>query len=154
MLVIGIGNPYRGDDAVGFLVAQRVRERAPDGVTVLQCPGEGVALMEAWKGADAVILVDAVHAGKAPGSVYRLDAHEGPIPANFFHYSTHAFSVAEAVELARALNQLPSRLVIYGIEGRDFEAGGELSHEVAKAAQRVVERVLKDIDSFQHGMPL
>ena len=110
--------------------------------------------MEAWKGADAVILVDAVHAGKAPGSVYRLDAHEGPIPANFFHYSTHAFSVAEAVELARALNQLPSRLVIYGIEGRDFEAGGELSHEVAKAAQRVVERVLKDIDSFQHGMPL
>jgi hydrogenase maturation protease len=148
MLVIGIGNPYRGDDAVGLVVAQRVRERALSGVTVLECLGEGTTLMEAWNGADAVIVVDAVKAHTAPGSIYRLDARQKPIPADFFHYSTHAFSVAEAIELARALDQLPRWLVVYGIEGRDFGAGGEMSSEVAGAAQEVAERILKDIDTF------
>jgi hydrogenase maturation protease len=144
MLVIGIGNSYRGDDAVGLVVARQVRERAPAGVTVLECLGEGTSLMKAWEGADAVILVDAAHGGAAPGTVYRMDAHEGPIPTEFFHYSTHAFSVAEAVELARALDQLPRRLVVYGIEGRDFAAGNEMSKEVSDAAQHVAECILQE----------
>jgi len=145
MLVIGIGNPYRGDDAVGLIVARQVRERGHGGVTVLECTGEGTSLMEAWKGAGAVILVDAAHGGAAPGMVYRFDAHEGPIPTQFFHYSTHAFSVAEAVELSRALDQLPRQLVVYGIEGGDFAAGVGLSNEVTDAAQKVAERILQDI---------
>ena len=59
-----------------------------------------------------------------------FDAGNSPIPSDFFNYSTHAFSVAEAVELARALNKLPTRLLIYGIEGVDFSAGIGLTEAV------------------------
>ena len=36
-VVIGVGNAYRGDDAVGLAVAERVRNAVPDDVVVLEC---------------------------------------------------------------------------------------------------------------------
>jgi hydrogenase maturation protease len=144
-LVIGLGNQYRRDDAVGLVVARRLKEAAPEHVGVLEESGEATALMESWKDADAVILIDALDSGARPGTLHRLDAHTQPIPTSFFHYSTHALGVAEAIELARALGGLPPRLIAYGVEGKTFEAGSGLSPEVEKAAQEVVERVLGDL---------
>lgn len=148
VLVFGLGNKFRGDDAVGRVVAQCLREAAWPDVAVREESGEGAALMEAWKDADAVILVDAVQSGAAPGTIHRLDATGTPVPSRFFHYSTHAFSVAEAVELGRALNQLPPRLILYGIEGRDFTAGEKLSPEVAAAVDELLARVRHEIQSI------
>jgi hydrogenase maturation protease len=149
-LIIGLGNQYRRDDAAGLVAARRLKEAAPAHVRVLEESGEGTALMESWQGADSVILIDALDSGAKPGTVRRLDAHREPIPTGFFHYSTHAFGVAEAIELARVLGQLPPRLIVYGIEGRTFEAGLGLSPEVEKAAQEVVERVLGDLCCDHH----
>jgi hydrogenase maturation protease len=145
ILVIGVGNAYRRDDAVGLLVAQRLRLQSSDRVNILEESGEGAALMEAWKGAEAVILVDAVQSGAKPGTIHRLDAHAEALPARFFHYSSHAFSVAEAVELARTLGQLPPRFIVYGVEGKSFTAGVGLTSEVKRAAQQVVTRVRRDL---------
>jgi hydrogenase maturation protease len=144
-LVIGVGNPMRGDDAVGRLLARRLRELALPDVAVHEESGEGTALIEAWRNAGAVILIDAAQSGAAPGTIRRIDASQTPVPSRFFHYSTHAFSVAEAVELARALHQLPPRIILYSIEGRDFNAGGELSPEVAASFDELLSRVRKEL---------
>jgi len=144
-LIIGVGNEHRRDDAVGLVVARRLKEAVPEHVRVLEESGDAAALMESWKDADTVILIDAVRSGTEPGTLHRLDAHTQPIPTRFFHCSTHAFGVAEAIELARALSQLPSRVIVYGIEGKTFEAGQGLSPEVEKATQEVVERALGDL---------
>lgn len=146
--VLGLGNEFRSDDGAGRVVARRLREATLPGVAVREESGEGAALMDAWKEADAVILVDAVQSGAAPGTIHRLDASRVPVPSRFFHYSTHAFSVAEAVELARALNQLPPRLIIYGVEGKDFAAGEKLSPEVAAAVDELLGRVRQEIQSI------
>jgi hydrogenase maturation protease len=144
-LIIGLGNQYRRDDAVGLIVARCLKERAPEHVRILEESGESVALMESWKGADAVILIDAVHSGAEPGTLHRVNAHRQPMPTGFSRCSTHAFSTAEAIELARALGRLPPRLVVYGVEGETFAPGLGLSSEVEKAVQEVVERVLADL---------
>lgn len=149
-LVIGLGNEFRGDDAAGRLAARKIDSAAINGVRVIEESGEGAALMDAWRGADSVILIDAVHSGAPPGTIHRLDAGAEPIPANFFHYSTHAFSVAEAVELARALQQLPSRLIAYGIEGKNFSSGEQLSSEVAAAVEEVAQRVKGELCTKCH----
>jgi hydrogenase maturation protease len=148
MLIIGLGNEYRHDDAVGLVAVRRLKGAAPEHVRVLEESGEGTALMESWKGADAVILIDALHSGAKAGTVRRLDAHRQPIPTGLFRYSTHAFGVAESVELARALGQLPPRLIVYGIEGTNFEAGLGLSPEVEKAVPKAVERVLGELHAL------
>ena len=145
ILIIGIGNPYRGDDAVGLRIAQDIKKKSPDHVNVIEQSGDGISLMDSWKDSDAVILIDAVHSGTQPGTIHRFDVHTQTIPTKFFHYSTHAFGVAEAIELARALKQLPKNLIVYGIEGKCFEAGIGLSLEVEKAVEKVMLRVKQEI---------
>jgi hydrogenase maturation protease len=151
ILVIGLGNDYRGDDAVGRALARRLQPIVGDDVRVMEESGEGASLIEAWKGADFVILIDAVYCGAAAGTIHRFDAGMGPIPSGFFCCSTHAFSVAEAVELARALNQLPSRLIVYGIEGKNFDARVGLSPEVEVAADEVLRSVKEELCTNSHS---
>lgn len=148
VLIIGVGNPSRGDDAAGLLVAERLGPRLPPGVTVRACSGEATSLMDAWAAAPAVILVDAVLSGAAPGTVHRLDAAAEPVPGSFLRCSTHSFGVADAIELGRALATLPQRLIIYGIEGQDFGHGTELSPPVAAALPRVAGRVLAELPAL------
>jgi len=141
-LIIGIGNEYRRDDAVGLIVARRLKERLADSAIVLEQSGDGAALMEAWRGAEAVIIIDATMSGEAPGTIHRFDASAQPIPKSSFRCSTHAFGVAEAIDLARALGNIPQRLMVYGIEGKNFAAGVGLSAEVEKAAGEAARQAL------------
>jgi hydrogenase maturation protease len=145
ILVIGIGNAYRCDDAAGLVVARRLREQVSQDCSVVEHTGEGAALMELWKGADRVIVIDAVRSDAAPGTVSRFDAKLSPLPAPMFRDSTHTFSLVEAVELARTLNQLPRHLVVYGVAGQNFKAGTDLSPAIALAIPDVVEGVLREI---------
>lgn len=137
-LVICVGNPMRSDDGLGHVAAQRLRQMNLRDATVREESGEGAALIDAWKNFGDVIVIDAAQSGGSPGTIHRLDATRDAIPSRFFHYSTHAFSVAEAVELARSLNQLPPRLILFGIEGRDFGFGEKLSPEVAAAVDELL----------------
>jgi len=144
--VVGVGNPWRSDDAVGLVVARRLREVLPAEVEVLERAGEPTGLIDAWEGADAVWLVDALSSGASPGTVHRLDASEQPLPAALFRTSTHHFGLAEAVELGRALGRLPQQLVVYGIEGANFGAGDELTPEVDLAAEAVARAVREEVE--------
>jgi len=145
ILVIGVGNEYRSDDAVGLVVARRLRQLSIGNVTVIEASGEGTDLMESWKGADTVIIVDAASSGAKPGTIHRIDARAQRIPTGLLRYSTHAFSVGEAVELARAMNRLPPRMVVYGVEGERFDEGTVLSRAVQASVGTVVELVLKQL---------
>lgn len=145
ILVIGIGNEYARDDAAGLRVARAVREQDRPGVEIQEQTGEGAALMESWKGAGAVIVIDAARSGSAPGTLHRFDAGREPLPAESFRGSTHAFGLYEAVEVARSLTQLPSRLIVYAVEGRDFSAGIGLSPKVERAIPAAVSAVMGEI---------
>ena len=95
-----------------------------------------------------MILVDATRSGAPAGTVRAIYARSRSLSSGFFRYSTHAFGVAEAVELARSLDELPRTLLIYGIEGSSYESGSGLSDEVRAAAGRVAEAVLKFLGSL------
>ena len=99
---------------------------------VLTAAGEGATLLELWQGADSVVVIDAA-AGPPPGTIRRFDARRQALPPELFGCSSHAFGVAQAVELARTLDCLPRRLLIYALAGRDFGLGEGLSPEVVVA---------------------
>jgi hydrogenase maturation protease len=144
-LVIGIGNPDRGDDAAGLAVARRVRAAATRrDVIVAELIGDQLALLDIWDGAKDVYVVDAVCSGGAPGSVYTFNAAQS-LEARFRHCGTHTFSLADVIELARALDRLPARLAGYGIEGAAFELGTGLSPEVEAAVEAVTSRLLAEL---------
>jgi hydrogenase maturation protease len=149
VLVVGVGNPYRGDDAVGLFIARQIRDLAPRNVEVHENFGEVSGLIELFGNAEAVIIVDAVSSGCKPGEVFRFDAVSGKIPVDYFRFSTHAFGIAEAVELARTLGLLPPKVIVYGIEGKTFSIGEGLSAEIERAAQKVVELITQDIQDIR-----
>jgi len=149
--VIGVGNPARGDAAVGRAVAEHLRGRVGDDVDVVEHDGEVTALLEWLEEADTAILIDAAASGAAPGTIHRLNAHDGPLPRTLFALSTHGFGLAEAVELARAMESLPPACIVYAIEGANFEAGHPLSDAVVTAAREVTERVLGELTDQTYG---
>ena len=149
MILIGVGNAWRGDDGAGLAVARRVRELAPAGVDVREVEGDATTLLEAWAGAEHVAVVDAGESGAAAGTVLRFDACSQPLPVGGLRSSTHAFGVSDAVELARALGHLPDRLDVYVIEGENFTAGERLS----PAVQRAVAELASELSASRRGRP-
>jgi hydrogenase maturation protease len=137
VIVIGVGNAWRGDDGAGLAVARRLRELAQAGIEVREVEGDATAVMQDWGAADAVVVVDAAQSGALPGTVSHFDARAAPLPARLLRSSTHAFGVPEAIELARALGRLPATLDVYAIEGAAFAAGDRLTASVERAAEEL-----------------
>jgi hydrogenase maturation protease len=145
IVLIGIGNEYRSDDGVGLAVIRALKAQELPDTLLLECSGDGAELMEMWSTARKVILIDVVSSGTKAGTIYRFDALTQQIPARFSFQSTHVFGIAEAIQLARVLDQLPPSLIVYGIEGENFAAGVGLSSEVENAVQKVVEQVKREV---------
>jgi hydrogenase maturation protease len=135
-LVIGVGNPMRGDDGAGPEVARRVTS-----VEGYRGATGSYELMDVWEGADEVIIVDAARSGSEPGTIHRFDAQDGPLPAGVIGASTHSIGVAEVIEMARSLERLPERLFVYGIEISDLTPGSELSQTVERAVTALVDEI-------------
>lgn len=146
--IIGLGNAFKGDDAVGLLAARRLRALVGDRTEVVEADMAGVEIVDWMKGAQAVILIDAVRSGQRPGTIHRLDASAGPISTRICPHSSHAVSALDALELARALGLLPPKVIVFGIEAGDTEAGRPLSQPVTRALDEVVERVLRESEAL------
>ena len=144
-LVIGVGNPDCGDDAIGPLVTSLLRARLPRDVTILDRPGDMLALIDDWADHDTVVLIDAAAPIDSPGAVHRIDLRQQALPASLRLASTHAFGIVDAVRLAEALGRLPARLIAYAVEGAAFEPGASLSPAVAAAADVVVSRIAAEL---------
>ena len=150
-LVIGLGQPDRGDDAVGLLVAEEVRRSAPrvDVVTVMS----PARLIDTWADREHVVVVDAVRTGGASGQVSVIEVGDRPLPARPGAGGSHGFGVAEAVELARALDRLPERLLIVGVEASAFGQGAGMTPAVAGAVGPAARAVLAElpVDAVEGG---
>ena len=122
--MIGVGNEWRGDDAVGLVVARRLAALDPT-LRVTAHGGEPVDLIDAWTGQDEVILVDAVESGARPGTIHRSRPRSATRAGAPGRGSTHALGVAEAVALGRALGAPPRAAPAVRDRGRPLRCGRE-----------------------------
>ena len=148
ILVIGIGNEFRCDDAIGIITARMLRDKKTVNTDVAENNGDGALLIEQWQGYEKVILIDAVKLNNYPGRVHVIDANNNPLPKDISLDSSHLFNIPEAIETARVLKRLPGKMTIYGIEGKNFNAGTEITKEVSEASGEVVSKVLNEIGSL------
>ncbi|MCZ7527998.1 MAG: hydrogenase maturation protease [Acidimicrobiia bacterium] len=140
-VVIGLGNPFRRDDGVGWRVVASARPLLSAEVAVRELDGEPARIVEAWDGADLAVVVDAVVTGAAPGTVHVLDRSIEALPAGAARGGSHALGVGEAVALARAVGRAPGRLVVLGVEVADLGDGPGLSPAVERAVAGAAARV-------------
>jgi hydrogenase maturation protease len=144
VLIAGVGNLLRGDDGFGVVVAQRLLEQRPPGqVTVLDIGIGGIHLVqELLEPVDALIVVDALDLGRAPGTVLvvrpevrdvaALTVQERGDELADMHYATPE----RAFMLARGLGVLPAATFLVGCQPADAQRLGEgLSPRVASGVE-------------------
>ena len=141
-LVVCCGRMDRGDDAVGPLCAAALEERRIPARTL---DGETSELLDAWQGAENVIVVDAIQTGTSPpGTLHRLDLLDASFRPEAAGRSSHGLGLAQAIKLGRVLKCLPASLVLVGLEAASFEWAATLSPSVATAMPALVDAVEKE----------
>lgn len=153
-LVIGCGNPLRGDDAVGIEVVRRLAASdLPAWVRCVDAGTSGLEVILAMREADQVVLIDAAatpdDSPSRPGTLHEL-APECLSAANAdpgSGISTHAVRWDQALALARALagERLLPAIRCFLIEGNSFGYGEPLSPPVAAAAERLAGRLAVEL---------
>ena len=146
VVVCGLGQAFRGDDAVGLEAVRVWQKRFPAQaqhpavrVHLLEVPD--LALLDVLEGADAALLVDAAQAAAPPGSVHCLPAEALPTFTDGAT-SAHGWSPAETLALARILGRpLPPRLDVLAIIAADLTVGADLSPTVRAALPRAAEAI-------------
>ncbi len=145
-VVVGIGNEFRKDDGVGLYVSRLIQERTDREIEVVDGVPDGYALIETWDDSSFVFVIDCVASENKSGTIFRFDALIEKIPSNLFDgFSTHSISVVDAIELAGTLGRLPKSLTVFGIEGKDYSPGTQLSPEVKMAADQLVDQILEEL---------
>lgn len=153
--IIGTGSPF-GDDRLGWAAAEALRDSAvihtvaPGRMEISILDRPGAMLPMRWQEADIVILLDAVRSGATPGTRHRLDVRD--LSGAGTLCSSHGFGVASAIGLAQALGNMPSRLVLRGMEADSTWTGFCLSPAVTAAlpsfVRDIAEEVLVLADSY------
>ncbi len=156
-LVIGVGNRWRGDDGIGPRTIEALAALGADGpdAELLTLDGEPGRLVDAWHDRSQVVVVDAIVAGEAPGTIHCIAAHPGTGPNRLdgcrAAASSHGNGIVAAIALGRALDRLPEQLVVLGVEPCRLDHGDALSPEVDAAIGTVTELIThfvnEDVDS-------
>jgi hydrogenase maturation protease len=149
-LVVGIGNRSRGDDAVGPEVASRVAQLGLPGVAVVMLD-EPMTLVEQLGTYDHVVVVDAINPRGHPGRVHVRQVGHARLRRDPPALGSHGLSVADAIELARALGQLPRRLTLVGVEARTFRLGAPLSARVRESLGDAADAVVTALPATTRG---
>jgi hydrogenase maturation protease len=134
ILIIGFGNPLRGDDGFGRLAAERLQEMIDDrDVQVMPLHQLTPELMEPISHADRVIFIDAC-VGPHPGEVHERRIEPKLAGGGF----THHFTPESLLAGARALYGEAAEGWLICVDGADFSCTTELSPPVAASLDPVI----------------
>ncbi len=152
-LILGVGSPLMGDDAVGVLVAEALQARSdlPPGVDVIDGGTEGFGLIPVIEAYSRVIIVDAAQVGLPPGSIRRFTWGDIRVTANEHSLSLHQGGLNDALALAEVLGCLPAELIFYGVQPEQVAWDAPLSEAVSRALPALIEGVLGELNGIAAG---
>lgn len=155
IVIIGLGQSFRGDDAAGLEAVRRWQAEHPASDARVERVGlPGLQLLELLKGARAAIIVDAVQSGAEPGAIHILrDADIAPFTVG--SDSAHGWGVAESLALGRQVcpDEMPAQITLIGIEAAQMGLGQPLSAPVAAALPQAVEAIEAQV-RLDQGSPM
>jgi len=150
-LVVGLGNPLMTDDGIGLAALERLRAEwlLPDTVELLDGGTWGMNLMPVFESAVDLILLDAVRAGGAPGTLVELE--DAAIPRGLaLKLSPHQIDVREVLALLALRDTTPARMLVLGMEPDRIEMGTDLSETAERALPALVAQVVRHLEARGH----
>lgn len=148
VVIVGIGNPYRGDDAAGLAVIDSLEGKVNGMIHLSKQNGDIGGLLDIFVRYPKVFIVDACFSDPSMGAWMRIDALQQSLPEENAQTSTHGLGLSQAIAFAKNLETLPSKLIVYAIAGENFNMSDALSPKIAKTVDRVVEELLTEEDIY------
>ncbi len=152
LTIIGCGNPNRGDDGVGVVIAQRLQahlaQHPVPNVQVFDCGTAGIEVMFRAKGSNRLIIIDASSTGSPAGAVFEVPGSELealPSPS----YNLHDFRWDHALAAGRKIfTEFPKDVTVYLIEAENLGFSLDLSDAVQKSSEIVFSKILAALERF------
>ncbi|RMF17778.1 MAG: HyaD/HybD family hydrogenase maturation endopeptidase [Gammaproteobacteria bacterium] len=142
-VILGVGNILLTDEAAGVRAAEKIQQMCDfgDDVQVLDGGTAGMELLESLSDLDALIILDAVHTGDAPGTVIQLEGEKVP---GFFRnrISPHQLGISDVLAMLQLTGQAPRHLVLIGVVPESMDTGVGLTPCVEQRIPEMVNRAL------------
>ena len=148
-LILGVGNYLQQDDGLSVHTIERLMEdkRIPEDVRIVDGGTCGLDLMQYLEGVDHLILLDAVHAGKIPGTIVRLTGDQ--VPAYLaMKISPHDIGLPDLMATAKLRDIYPQFVTVLGIEPETIDFGIDLSETVARQIDAYIEMIITELDTI------
>ena len=147
VLVLGLGNPLRGDDGVGPRVVEELTCRGlPKGRVALDVGAGGLDLLQVLEGWKRVVVIDAACVGQEPGQFVRFTPDEVRLAQAADSFSLHYSGLSEVLALADALGRVLPEMVIFGVQPGEIGWREGLSPAVEAALPALADAVLEEIE--------
>ena len=143
-LVLGYGNPGRGDDGLAVRLVEMLEPGAPEGVDVEAAFQPGIEHAAAVAEHDWVLFVDAAAEGRAPCVVRRVE----PLPNAAF--STHVVDLGSILAIAEQSFGSRTPAWLLAVRGYDFGMAEELSEGAARNLDAALACAREFVGRLQH----
>lgn len=158
ILIAGVGNELRQDDAFGVLLSEKLRREAsfPPSVIIMEIGSGGIHLVQQlFDRYDILILLDIVKWGGIAGTLHFREVEVKDIAQlpreekNEFLADIHYINPLKALMMAKALNVLPKQVIFLGCESEEHEEIGiGVSEAVETAIPFAFQKVIEWIENI------
>ncbi|MCG2826944.1 MAG: hydrogenase maturation protease [Thermoplasmatales archaeon] len=143
-LILGIGNPVLGDDAVGIIVANKVKEKNLKNVDVETANTIGLEIINIISDYDRVFVVDAIKTGNGKaGEIHKFGSEN---LRQTMRHSVHDIDLSTMLKTGEKLGIKMPEIIIYGVEVDNIDRFKEgLSKDVEVAVPTLVEKIMEEL---------
>lgn len=153
-VVLGLGNLLNRDEGLGVHALRALGRRlgADPGVELVDGGVLGLNLLPLVESCSHLLVLDAVDAGRPPGTVIELGRDHIPM-LHGVTLSEHQVTFQEVLGLASIRGRLPGTVHLIGAQPADISVGVEVSPAVRGAIPPIVERALEFLDRWDATVP-
>jgi len=153
-LILGVGNILLGDEGIGIRVVEELENRFafPEEIMLLDGGTAGIELLRYIDGRDLLILIDAMRADLAPGTVFKVEGED--VAKRFMtKISPHQIGLSDLLAAAILSEQMPKQNTLYGVEPESLETGIVLSPAVEASVEKIISAILTELEAAGYPSP-
>jgi hydrogenase maturation protease len=150
MTILGIGNTLFTDEGVGIHLLPILEEefKHDEDIEIIEGLTDGMKLLGPVEDAENLIIIDAINAGKDPGTIISLQGDE--IPAYFgVKMSIHQMGFQEVLLAAKMRERYPKRIAMFGMQPASLELGIELTTKVSEKLPELAAAVINQVNDWR-----
>jgi hydrogenase maturation protease len=151
IVVLGIGNMLWADEGFGVRCVEALQQRyefAPH-VELVDGGTQGLALLQYVQEADALLILDAIDYGLAPGTLKVVQGDEVPCFLGAKKMSLHQTGFQEVLMVAQLTGHYPQRIVLIGCQPEELEDyGGSLRPRTLQALEEALPLALERLQQW------